>query len=206
MSKTSSNQCYIILDGVSDKSGVITHTEESCKQINPLHKSIKYSLDSVLWHVYDRIKDKDFDYVWVLEDDVYIDGSLDGVIIKNSGRTEDFLASFVEDYGANKDELNWMWWDALEGSVPLPPLEERVKSFFPVTRYSKEFLKEIHDRIGVYSGYCEVYIPTLAKQLGFTYGNLDESSIGNLSLGLINPLPNNADDRLYHKWSWQLNI
>ncbi|WP_248785796.1 hypothetical protein, partial [Escherichia coli] len=93
-------------------------------------------------------------------------GSLDDVIKKNSSRTEDFLASFVEDYG----ESNWMWWDDLEDlsrdGVYVPPLENRVKSFFPVTRYSKEFLREIHDSIGVYSGYCEVYIPTLAKQKG----------------------------------------
>jgi len=192
---------YIILDGDDEVHGenVITHNEETCKKINPLHKSIKYSLDSVLWHVYERVKDIDFDYLWLFEDDVYIDGTLDGVISKNSSSNKDFLASFVEDYGSNKDEINWVWWDALEGDIP-PSLENRVKSFFPVTRYSKKFLKEIHDRIGMYSGYCEVYIPTLAKQLGYTYGNLEESSIGDLSLRIINPMPTNGDDRLYHKW------
>jgi hypothetical protein len=206
MSKSSS-PCHIILDGEAEEEGVFTHTEETCKKINPLHKSIKYSLDSVLWHVYENVKDTDFDYVWVLEDDVYVDGSLDGIIKKNSSSNKDFLASFVEDYGSNEKELNWMWWDALDESKDsslssdVPSLKDRVKSFFPVTRYSKRFLKEIHDRIGVYSGYCEVYIPTLAKQLGFTYGNLSKNSIGNLSLGIINPLPNNGDDRLYHKWA-----
>ena len=169
-----------------------------------LTKEIKYSLDSVIWHVYEKFKDKDFKYLWLLEDDVYVDGSLYGVLKKNDSRTEDFLASFVEDYGSNVHELNWMWWDSLvsrDAGVSVPELKNRVKSFFPVTRYSKKFLKEIHDRIGVYSGYCEVYIPTLAKQLGFTYGNLEESSIGNLSLSVINPMPTNGDDRLYHKWA-----
>lgn len=207
---------YVILDSDQkslESERVIVHNEASCKAANPLHNSIKYSLDSVLWHVYEKFKGVDFKYLWLLEDDVYVDGSLDGVIKKNSSRTEDFLASFVEDYGENE---NWMWWDALvskstdlssdgslsrDAGVYVPPLEERVKSFFPVTRYSKEFLKEIHDRIGVYSGYCEVYIPTLAKQLGYTYGNLEESSVGNLSLSVINPMPTNGDDRLYHKWA-----
>jgi hypothetical protein len=199
---------YIILDSSTQEPSdrVIIHNEESCRRVNPLHKDIKYSLDSVLWHVYERFKDTDFEYLWLLEDDVYIDGTLEGVISKNSHKKEDFLASFVEDYGENEKELNWMWWEALESkdaslSSEIPSLEKRVKSFFPVTRYSKEFLKEIHDRVGVYSGYCEVYIPTLAKQLGFTYGNLDESSIGNLSLSVINPMPTNGDNRLYHKWA-----
>ncbi len=196
---------YIILDSSTQEPSdrVIIHNEESCRRVNPLHKDIKYSLDSVLWHVYEKVKDKDFEYLWLLEDDVYIDGSLEGVTRKNSHKKEDFLASFVEDYGENEKELNWMWWEALESSAgtETPSLEKRVKSFFPVTRYSKEFLKEIHDRIGIYSGYCEVYIPTLAKQLGYSYGNLDESSVGNLSLSVINPMPTNGDNRLYHKWA-----
>lgn len=197
---------YVILDKTNvldslDSERVIVHNESSCKAANPLHNSIKHSLDSVLWHVYERFNDVDFKYLWLLEDDVYVDGSLDGVLKKNSSRTEDFLASFVEDYEAGS---GWVWWDELvsrDAGVSVPSLEERVKSFFPVTRYSKEFLKEIHDRIGVYSGYCEVYIPTLAKQLGYTYGNLEESSVGNLSLVPIHPLPKNGDDRLYHKWA-----
>ena len=203
---------YVILDDKTsvldkdsslDSTRVILHNESSCKAANPLHKNIKHSLDSVLWHVYERFKDTDFKYLWLLEDDVYVDGTLDGVLQNNSSRTQDFLASFVEDYGENDKELNWMWWDALvsRDGVSVPSLDQRVKSFFPVTRYSKEFLREIHDRIGVYSGYCEVYIPTLAKQLGYTYGNLEESSVGNLSLTVINPMPTNGDDRLYHKWA-----
>jgi hypothetical protein len=202
------DSAYVILDKTNvldkdeslDSERVIVHNEASCKVANPLHKEIKYSLDSVIWHVYEKFKDKDFKYLWLLEDDVYVDGTLDGVIRKNESKTEDFLASFVEDYGENDKEITWMWWEALEGQG-VPELKNRVKSFFPVTRYSKEFLKEIHDRIGVYSGYCEVYIPTLAKQFGFTYGNLEESSVGNLSLAVINPLPKNGDDRLYHKWA-----
>lgn len=197
---------YVILDSDQkslESERVTVHNEASCKAANPLHNSIKYSLDSVLWHVYEKFKDKDFKYLWLLEDDVYVDGTLDGVLKKNSSRTEEFLASFVEDYGENDKELNWIWWGALESrdGVSVPSLDQRVKSFFPVTRYSKEFLREIHDRIGVYSGYCEVYIPTLAKQLGYTYGNLEESSVGNLSLSVINPMPTNGDDRLYHKWA-----
>lgn len=203
LSKTSSLESRVILDTTNTMDtfqGMIQHSEESCRAVNPLHKNIKYSLDSVLWHVYEHVKDKDFKYLWLLEDDVYCDGSLDDVIKKNSSRTEDFLASFVEDYGESVEESTWMWWDELKGQG-IPDKHERVKSFFPVTRYSKEFLREIHDSIGVYSGYCEVYIPTLAKQKGFTYGNLEESSVGNLSLGVIHPMPQNGDGRLYHKWA-----
>lgn len=187
------------LDKSSLDSFIIKHSENSCRSANPLHKEIKYSLDSVLWHVYERVKDLDFKYMWLLEDDVYCDGSLDQIIEKNASNKKDFLASFVEDYGASAKELNWMWWDSLEGQE-VPEKSERVKSFFPVTRYSKEFLREIHDSIGNYSGYCEVYIPTLAKQKGFTYGNLSEDSIGKFSLFPIDPLPKNHDSRLYHKW------
>jgi hypothetical protein len=199
-------ESHVILDVTNrdspDTFSGIQHSEDSCRAANPLHKDIRYSLDSVLWHVYERFKDVDFKYLWLLEDDVYCDGSLDQVIHKNESNTKDFLASFVEDYGSNVNELNWMWWDSVEGQgTEIPSLENRVKSFFPVTRYSKEFLKEIHDSIGVYSGYCEVYIPTLAKQKGYTYGNLSEDSIGNLSLVPIHPMPTNNDGKLYHKWA-----
>lgn len=196
-------ESHVILDVTNRDTSLdsfIKHSEDSCRAANPLHKDIKYSLDSVLWHVYEQFKDVDFKYLWLLEDDVYCDGSFDDVIQKNESNTKDFLASFVEDYGASAEEINWMWWDSVEGQG-VPEKSERVKSFFPVTRYSKEFLKEIHDSIGVYSGYCEVYIPTLAKQKGYTYGNLSEDSIGNLSLVPIHPMPHNGDGRLYHKWS-----
>lgn len=201
-------ESHVILDVTNKGSPLdkedsfIKHTENSCRAVNKFHKDIKYSLDSVLWHVYERFKDVDFKYLWLLEDDVYCDGSLDQVIHKNESNTKDFLASFVEDYGASAEEINWMWWNSLEGQgTEIPSLENRVKSFFPVTRYSKEFLKEIHDSIGNYSGYCEVYIPTLAKQKGYTYGNLSEDSIGNLSLTVIHPMPKNGDGKLYHKWA-----
>lgn len=202
LSNIKSAETHVILDTTNRDASLdtFTHSEDSCLAANSLHKNIKYSLDSVLWHIYEQVKDKDFEYLWLLEDDVYCDGSLDQVLETNASRTEDFLASFVEDYGASAEEINWMWWDSLEGQG-VPDKHERVKSFFPVTRYSKEFLREVHDSIGNYSGYCEVYIPTLAKEKGYTYGNLEESCVGDLSLVPINPMPTNGDGRLYHKWA-----
>jgi hypothetical protein len=203
-----SKKTYIIIDTTNNhetvkSDDVIIHTEETCRLINPLHKDIKYSLDSVIWHVYDNIKYEDFDYVWILEDDVYCDGNFDKVIEKNNSKNEDFLASFVENYGDSEKEINWMHWEALHSEKnrnKIPRKEDRVKSFFPVTRYSKKFIKEIYDSIGIYSGYCEVYIPTLAKQKGYTYDNIENTCIGKLTTGFIDQMPNNKDDRLYHKW------
>lgn len=202
LSKTNC-ESHVILDVTSgdtkDSFSGIKHSEESCRKANPLHKNIRYSLDSVLWHVYERFRDVDFKYLWLLEDDVYCDGSFDDVIQKNESNTKDFLASFVQDYD---EQIKWMWWESLESTdlSIIPEKSDRVKSFFPVTRYSKDFLKEIHDSIGVYSGYCEVYIPTLAKQKGYTYGNIYESSVGILTTDVINSMPQNKDGRLYHKW------
>lgn len=174
-----------------------------CSSVNRLHKDMKYSLDSVLYFVYERLASDgcDFDYVWLIEDDVYCDGNLDACLEMSSDDEKDFLATFVEDYDVHKNG-DWVWWNDVTKATF--PLEERVKSFFPVTRYSKRFLECIHDHIGEESGFCEVYIPSLAKNRGYTYGNIEERCVGNMSLGVIRPMPTNGDNRLYHKW--QLNM
>ncbi len=201
VSKLDGNIPYVILvDGIGEDTETVTYrTNEDCKRINPLHESVSYSLESDLYILYEKFRDEEYDYVWLVEDDVYCDGRLDKCIEFNSHRKEDFLASFVEDYGETEAELNWFWWNHLKNWSP--PIEQRVKSFFPVTRYSRRFLECVHDNVGKSTGYCEVYIPTLAKTNGYTYGNIENRSIGALTLGTIDTksLQNN-DNRLYHKW------
>jgi hypothetical protein len=62
-------------------------------------------------------------------------------------------------------------------------------------------MKEIHDNMGVYSGFSEVYIPTLTKQRGLTYRNLPDSIIGpvfDFFLEKNVKIETHLENKLYH--------
>jgi hypothetical protein len=144
-----------------------------CCQINKLHKDNKGQVESQLFILYKIIKD--FDYLYLIEYDVYCDGNWKLTLTTN--QNEDFLATHVDDF--NLKNITWGHWFNLKGSKKLKPeRKDRVKSFFPITRYSIHFFKMLEKKIGIYTGFCEVYIPSLVKQNNLTYNNFNENILG----------------------------
>jgi hypothetical protein len=177
---------------------ILTNFSE-CLLVNPLHRSNKEQVESqiLLFH---KLCPIDFEFMWLIEYDVFCDGNwklLDSCLSMN----HDFLATQVYVY---HEKILWNYWFALYGPRRKKPLlQDRASGFFPLVRLSKKLIDCLQENIGHYSGFCEVYIPTLAKQKGLTIGNVPLEIIGDIFY--YEPLKKNEikidiknNDKLYH--------
>lgn len=181
------------------KHQIILINQEESLLMNALHQNIWSSLETTIAKcvLYLKKKEISYDYLWLLENDVYCDGNYYDTLQKADDNTEDFLGTYVED--RNEQNIDWVWWNRLSGDITNN--QDQVKSLFCVTRYSKRFAEAIAENIGKSGGYCEVYIPTLAKKHNFTYGNLPSSMIGDrFVFDLLSEIQIKNNNTLHHKY------
>jgi hypothetical protein len=182
---------------------------EECCQVNKLHSSNKEQVESQLY-ILSKCIQQDYDYLYLIEYDVFCDGNWKTTLDKNNSLTDDFLATHVENYNSY-NMLRWGHWFHLKGPKRFKPKrQDRVKSFFPITRYSKKGIQLLQSKIGIYTGFCEIYIPSLFKQNQFTYNNIETICIGKHWIfteedkSLFKPLLYN-DNKLLHPINQILN-
>ncbi|NDE16968.1 hypothetical protein EBZ80_18770 [bacterium] len=177
---------------------VILVNYRECCQINLFHRDNKEQVESQVLRFREGCPVA-FDYMWLLEHDVVCDGSWKTTLGRCEDRTEDFLATCVEEFEENRF---WGLWYKLYGTIPRKPrLATRAKSFFPVVRLSAGMLDTLRKNLNRYSGMCEVYFPTLAKHSGLTYGNLPSEMLGSVFVYSVEKdfrVGFEGKDQLYH--------
>lgn len=191
------------LKGVSEANMILFTTEDCCK-INRLHRCNKRQIEAQLLLFEERCG-RAYNYLWLIEYDVACDGNWKEALGKVSSSNEDFLATMVCTYA---DRILWNGWFQLTGPRWLKPsLTRRVCSFFPVVRMSRKLIETMRNHCGQYSGFCEVFVPTLAFEKGLSCGNLPQEMLGDYftyeesprskekAFVLENP---QHDHRLYH--------
>ena len=201
------NKTYILFDNTKsamdddfyeeNKEWIILIDHIACIQSNKYHVSMLNNVDTSLSLCYTALQSKgvSFSYLWLIENDVYCNGNWASTLAKQDVQS-DFIATFVEDYSV--PSRNWMHWHNIVGELSCVPLTERVKSFFPVTVYSHTFLQVIHANISKSSGFCEVYLPTLAKHNNLKYEKINDNVIGNFRCECVQ-IPTLKNDTLFHK-------
>lgn len=207
-------RCYIIYDNSKNsinedfykkyKENIILHTNDYCKKINKYHDSMWYTAETTVCICYNELKKRlNFEYLWMIENDVYIDGSILKSYENADDMNEDFLATHIEQFNDNKE---WVHWGRLIGEIKNIDYDKQVKCFFPLIRCSIKMLELLNDNLGKSSGYCEVYFPTLANINGLTYKNLPSNMIGKFEayeIVRLSTLPKNNDNKLYHKFIYE---
>jgi hypothetical protein len=154
---------------IPEDSQVILFNFDECLQINPLHRSNKEQIEAQLI-IFNRLCSIPFEYVWLIEYDVFCDGNWNKTLNICESNQTDFLATEVFEY---TQQILWNHWFSIYGRRRNKPiLSERVKCFFPITRFSKSLILIMEKNIGIYSGFCEVFVPTLAKQNNLSIQNL----------------------------------
>jgi hypothetical protein len=138
------------------------------------------------------------DFVWLIEGDVGCDGDIATCLNQAASSRADFMAFRIKSYA---DEPEWAWWNSLKGEIDdTVPLERRVGSFFPVTRYSRAMIDAVIRNMGKSSGQDEAYIPTLAISEGLVVEELPAAMEGDIGFRIYDRLPGRNDHRLYHKY------
>jgi len=189
------------LDTHSTQTNIILNNFDECLSINPLHRSNKEQVESQLL-LFSKLCNASFDYIWLIEYDVFCDGNWKTTLESCDLRNEDFLASKVYTYHEN---ILWNYWFAIYGPRRNKPmLSDRVGGFFPLVRISKKLLDALEKNINKYSGFCEVYIPTVAKQYGLTWGSFPKQMLSErflfdpLKTDCTSPWPLENNNKLYH--------
>ena len=186
---------------------VLLHTADSCKrEVHPNQKDLWYHIECPYTLVYDFLRDRYpwFSYAWVIESDVYCDGSWRRALAKADGMREDLLAvAPVSWESLDAKGREWDHWDHVEGELERIPKRHRWRAFIPVARFSPGMLALVKASIGHASGYAETYIASLAIHNGKSVAQLPHSMFGQFNAGVAvrgSLVPDRRDDRLYHKF------
>ena len=178
------------------KKHIITITQDEAVLLNKYHVSMWASLDAPLAKCAMHFQKGGitYDYIWLFENDVFCDGNLLATFNKANSLTDDFLATHIE--AAKPD---WQWYHHLQGSIS--EYTERLQCLFCITRYSSRFINLIVEELGKNSGYCELYIPTLAKSRGLTISNLPSDMVSEkIKWDLQDEIVIKYDNKLHHKY------
>lgn len=110
------------------------------------------------------LEHREYDYVWFIEYDVCYTGKWASLIQSFSDDDSDFISSHIEKYDKQRND-DWSWW-RLKNNAGFP-LEECVKTFSPICRYSRAALLYIdkYPKEG-HSAHTEVLIPTCLYHAG----------------------------------------
>lgn len=168
---------------------IITSKEES-EAIDPLIN--KYNLPTMYYRgesAYIRAAEGvtylfgKFDYLWLIEYDVYCKGSFAKALKPADNVDCDFLAKGRDDgYEVRKywKEPRWCWWNDLFLEISKMPHMLRQGCFFAVTRVTPRFIETVRANLGISTGFCEVYFPCLCVANGLSYKALPWQCIGDV--------------------------
>jgi hypothetical protein len=106
----------------------------------------------------------DYDFYWVIEDDVRFNGDWSVLFDSLNEISSDFITCRIRDW---KIDPTWYWWD-LSHPFKKVPLDKRINSFNPIYRISNIALNFINMALlDGWIGHHEVLLPTLLKYGGY---------------------------------------
>ena len=160
-------------------------TDDECTRANSMHNQGFRCHSKVSWmfwhpetsfvlcHDWLRSKEADgtcppFDYVWFVEYDVRCTGRFSEAFAVCDEIDADFMAcgkddARVDHFRLAKEEPRWCWFPKLDGEIATRAQHaDRVGAFFPMVRFSTPMAETVRKEFGKSTGFCEVYVPTLA--------------------------------------------
>lgn len=151
--------------------------DEYCLENNSFHnKGFKEgSVSMSFWHPETSfvaigywlliVKKIEYDYIWFIEYDVYCNGNFKNVFQKCDNIKADFMArgrdEGIENFRIGFQDA-WCWWNELNGDVEDVPKKYRVGCFLPLVRCSKLMIDKMREQFNKSTGFCEIYMSTLA--------------------------------------------
>ena len=180
----------------------LTYSTADATVFNRFHVSMWHNGHEPLMLIGRAVK-YDYDYVVMLEYDVRCLGNFKTAFAKVDDIDTDYLANYMGDHVKYPDLL----WDSFVGDESrIPPMDERRVGLFAVVRCSKRLVDALYANRDVYDAYCEIYVPTLARQLGMSVREFPPEILGQFAPMTFKDIRgwseyikvNAKDDRLYH--------
>lgn len=183
-------------------SKIITHTEDDCKKMNPLHEAIYSNVEATVVITYDALPVKP-DFIWFIENDVYCDGNFSKALNIEDTQS-DYITTHLRRYD---EEPTWGRFVEFKGEIANIENSKKMASLNAIVRCSRKMIDLLRDNMGKSSGFCEGYFPTLASTHGLTCENMPPEKLGkftNLENVRLSNLPHNNDNKLYHKFVYSI--
>jgi hypothetical protein len=143
-----------------------------------------------------------YDYIWIVENDVYFPTSFKVFIDKYRNYEYDLL---VSEYGLR--DKGWMWTNTLRGFSKVQP----VGVLAVIARFSQRFFINLIEYIDVkYYGYLEAVLPHICVEYNFSIQQFLPEMCGILTTNpglpllrlikedIINKRRNFIEDKIYH--------
>lgn len=149
----------------------------------------------------------DYDYYWLVEDDVRFSGEWRTFFDSFAFNSSDFLSSFIETKAENP---NWYWWPWLKTGAETICEEKLLKSFNPIYRLSYQALVCADECLkSGWMGHHEILLPTLLYNKGFCIEDIGgdgsfvkpgskNSFYDVASMGIKPVLPDSRKNYLFH--------
>jgi len=103
----------------------------------------------------------EYDYYWLVEDDVRYSGNWATFFDTFSGYKHDFVSTNLFDYDQHPD---WYWWHEFSHPTKRVELNERLRSFDPIYRMSNRAFRYFAEELRTgWRGHYEQLIPTLLR-------------------------------------------
>jgi len=108
----------------------------------------------------------DYDYYWLIEDDVLYNGDWNSFFERFKDNDADLVSTYFSSY---QEVPHWHWWKALTTEKEVP-YDHRRRTFYPICRFSAQALSYLDQRLkrGDH-GHGEVLVPTLLYLHGFSF-------------------------------------
>ncbi len=105
------------------------------------------------------LENRQYDYYWMIEDDVYFTGDWGKLFRFYENERIDFISTHIKKY---TEAPQWIWWNTLNTNQESIPDGHKVCSFNPIYRLSNKALECIDRTLKEgWSGHHEVLIPSL---------------------------------------------
>ncbi|MBF0594274.1 MAG: hypothetical protein HQL22_04835 [Candidatus Omnitrophica bacterium] len=130
-------------------------------------RGLYYHMDYAVLHFFRKYPQ--YAHYWVVEYDVSFEGNCGDFFSVFADNDADVLSTYVRSFA---DDPRWKWW----GEHNLKVEQSRLWAIFcPVVRFSNRALQVLDEshRQGL-MGYCELVIPTIAREAGLVVRDIGE--------------------------------
>jgi hypothetical protein len=138
--------------------------------------------------------ESEVEYLWIVEETVYLDGEWEGFYGEFDQNDADLLATEVR---TRAEDPDWNWWSSLKDGEEPANADTGVAALLPFVRLSRRAAEAILAGIGSgWSGHPEALFPTLVDRAGLKIEDIGGS--GSFT-------PEERKERWYDRrtWHWQ---
>jgi len=135
-------------------------------------------------------KKPQYNYYWLIEDDVIYNGHWNNFFKRFFNIKSDFIGCYNTIF---KEAKHWFWWNSIFVPNNTIDSESKIRTFYPIARFSGKSLEFLDDTLasGII-GHGEVLVPTILNLNGFSIFDIANVEQIDKGMPLVTPCTEKA--------------